>query len=66
MSVSNEVFDTLINELQHYNVEEVAEVANVSASCIYAWLEGRTKSPLIKNVVAVAETIGLEVTISIE
>ena len=53
------IFYDLLAELKGWNIESVAEIAEVSASTIYFWLEDKHVGRLA-NVIKVGRAIGLE------
>lgn len=57
------VFEQLKQELQGYDLDSVSEIAEVSKSTLYFWLEGRTKSPQIRTLTNVAQALGFDILI---
>jgi len=54
------IFEDVKSELRKYNVESVAEIAQVASATLYFWLEGKTKKPRIDTITKVAEAMGME------
>jgi len=52
------IFEELKGILNGYNIDSVADVADVAASTIYFWLDGRTRKPRLDTVLRVAEAVG--------
>jgi len=52
------VYEELKSVLTSYNIQSVAEVANVHVNTIYHWLEGYTKAPRIDTIDRVAKAVG--------
>ena len=55
------LFSDLKSELQGWNIESVADAAEVAPATIYFWLDGRTKYPLLRTVAKVAEVLGYDI-----
>ena len=58
------LFEEVVRELEAYDIESVADAAEVSDQCLYNWLNGRVKNPYVRNVVRVAEVLGIQVKVS--
>lgn len=55
------VFEQIKSELISWDIMSVAKAANVAPATIYFWLDGRTHSPNIRTLSAVAVAIGFEI-----
>lgn len=65
--IPEKAFQKLCKELSHYNLHEVSEASCVSHATLYNWLsDNRPTFPLVNNFIAVCETLGLEIEITIK
>jgi transcriptional regulator with XRE-family HTH domain len=55
------VFEDLKGELRGWNIESVAEEANLAPSTLYFWLDGKTRKPRLDTIIRAAEAIGFDV-----
>ncbi len=57
-----EPFEIVKDQLRFYDIKEVSDYSGVHTSTMYSWLEGKTKCPYLRTLIAVAEAIGLEIS----
>lgn len=59
---SVKAFDRLKEMVWEYNIEYLANAANVCQATLYNWCDGTTQHPRLTTVVKVAKAMGYEVT----
>lgn len=56
----HQLFLILLDELEKYNIAEVAKLACVSEPTLYNWLSGNVIAPSTRTLFAVANALGFE------
>lgn len=54
----HELFHALLEELEDYNIQDVADISGVAVPTLYSWLQGRVMAPSSRTLFAVAEAMG--------
>jgi DNA-binding phage protein len=55
-----EIFEEVKSYLIDYNIQSVAEIAEVCPATLYFWMDGTTQSPKLETVTKVAWALGYE------
>ena len=60
-----DLFQDLIHIMAQYNLSDVAERAGISVSTLYNWEKGKTTSPHLRTVYAVANACGFDIKLEL-
>ena len=61
-----QVFEEIKSELNKYDLQSVAEAAEVSLSTLYNWLIGKTIAPRISTLEKVAEVLDFKLVVELK
>lgn len=54
----HELFLALLDDLEDYNIADVAERSGIAVPTLYTWLAGKVVAPSSRTLFAVAEALG--------
>lgn len=58
-----DAFQTIVNELKHYDLYSVADASGVDISTLYTWIKGKYKARY-SNLEKVANVLGFDISVT--
>jgi len=58
----DDLFESVKNDLQYWDLESVAKAVGLSNHCLHLWVAGVTRSPITSNLLRVAEVLGYKLS----
>lgn len=63
-SPADALFDEVKDAIGDFgNIKRLSDISDVSAPCLYSWMDGRVQSPRMVTLLKVANALGLEIVV---